>query len=292
MPPTPGQGDPVTAPIQSGGAPVASAPGFHSQEGGLNLARIDSDVEQPNPALLANPDGISAHKSGKAAAAKPVSLAQLLGNKVYGEQASALRKLGPEAPSAPIAGPTESEVKPSSQDPADIRPIPGIRLRNDIADAVTRAADPAEAPTTSRTEQAEVVRQVAERIASHAKEIGTRQISFRLDPPDLGEIRLHITNTGATVQVRAEAATLQVKTMLEAGQDGLREQLGGHGLNLESLQVMINSRQSHHDAQERVNFGTGTLSQAGIPTASVAEASRNVAGLRFFMDSRYIDGLY
>ena len=63
------------------------------------------------------------------------------------------------------------------------------------------------------------------------------QIVIRLDPPELGTVRIALTARGDQVHVAVRAATPEARAALEAQRDKIEDLLKGEGFHLDSFDV-------------------------------------------------------
>jgi hypothetical protein len=105
-------------------------------------------------------------------------------------------------------------------------------------DTVTTASPQSDAAPTSSVTRDEVPQQVARLSASMVRELsgdGVKEIRVRLDPPSLGEIRLHVEMDGGEVRIQVVAASPETASLLSDGQSNLRDELARQGLALGSF---------------------------------------------------------
>ena len=109
-----------------------------------------------------------------------------------------------------------------------------------------------------------------------------QQARIHLDPPELGslEIRLEVRQDQATVQVNAQHA--QVKDVLDASAQRLRDALNAEGIELADFSVSTQSDQSQQEQNEsgqgggsRDGDGEGVIADGDTPEATPVVSSHN-----------------
>jgi flagellar hook-length control protein FliK len=76
-------------------------------------------------------------------------------------------------------------------------------------------------------------------------------VTLRLTPPDLGTLRIQVTMSGGSVQATFEASTAAVGRVIEQNAATLRHSLEGQGLQVERINVQVNtSNSSNASAQQ------------------------------------------
>ena len=80
-------------------------------------------------------------------------------------------------------------------------------------------------------------------------------LTMRLEPPELGQLRIQMTITQGTVSAEFQAATPQAQALLERSLAVLRSALQGHGLTVERLTVhtaqQVNAQATRQDAPDQ-----------------------------------------
>lgn len=118
---------------------------------------------------------------------------------------------------------------------------------------------PQEASSKTTTETS-IVNQIIEKFSIR----GTGQqneINIRLDPPDLGTVRVNITSSGDTVKTTLITETHAVKQAIENNLNHLRDSMSEQGLKIDSLTVLVgggNLGQRGQNTQQQQN-GAGSL---------------------------------
>jgi len=129
----------------------------------------------------------------------------------------------------------------------------------------TRAADPATA--TSGARLGSIAVRLGEAIAAEiagpdgpaeaarvvaASSGGNRfQLTMRLEPPELGALRLQLQMQGAVLNLRVEAETGQVARLIESRLAHLRETLAAHGIQIERTDIVVRSSGSQEAAWQQ-----------------------------------------
>lgn len=122
----------------------------------------------------------------------------------------------------------KAEVKAASTE------NPTILAAEAAAKAEAAAADPAAGLEKFAPRQ--VLRQVESGIFRNLSE-GTKQLTLRLDPPDLGKLNLQITVRGQEVNVVLKAENADAGRMLQENMHQLRQTLEDQGLKVGKLEV-------------------------------------------------------
>lgn len=114
-----------------------------------------------------------------------------------------------------------------------------------------------ELPTTVVATPATLTEQIAASAAAHQDELQQGQpieIHLRLDPPELGTVRVHLRMVGDTVTIRFDGTSESVTRTLESQLPDLRQSLAERGLVFDQGGAM-----NHHSAQQQqqsFNFNT------------------------------------
>jgi flagellar hook-length control protein FliK len=82
-------------------------------------------------------------------------------------------------------------------------------------------------------------------------------MSLRLDPPELGELRVHMNIARGTVTADFTAATQQAQSLLDRHMTALRQSLESHGLTVERLTVHVAPSTAQQHALDREDSGPG-----------------------------------
>ena len=109
----------------------------------------------------------------------------------------------------------------------------------------TRSADPSNDPFTAR---------ILRGLSATLNQRGG-VLTMRLEPPQLGQLRIQMTITQGTVSAEFQASTPQAQALLERSLAVLRSALQGHGLTVERLTVhttpQANAQVMRHDSPEQ-----------------------------------------
>jgi hypothetical protein len=101
----------------------------------------------------------------------------------------------------------------------------------------------------------------------------TEQIVVRLDPPELGTVRISLTVRGDQVHVTVRAETPEARAALDAQRDLVEDLLRGEGFDLNSFDVSHQRREQDHARSRRpapqAPFGT-EIPEAPAPAADGA----------------------
>lgn len=140
------------------------------------------------------------------------------------------------------------------------------------------ATDPASLPTTSTLPAAqshtlETVRQAIgdSIVRSHQLEqLGDKtQFEMRLDPPELGSVRVRVTSIGDQVSVHISVPDARIRDLFLQDSQDLRTALEGAGLEFADLEVESqDSRQSHSGFDQTPYQRPLNLAPPGGPTAA------------------------
>lgn len=109
------------------------------------------------------------------------------------------------------------------------------RLVEPHAPPAAPGAAPARAPATPVTHLPARVAQ----IAAAMNEPGSRSVRLRLDPPSLGEVRVHVESGARGITVRIVAQTPEACALLSDHQSELSRELWRHGLALQSFSATL-----------------------------------------------------
>jgi flagellar hook-length control protein FliK len=225
------------------------------------------------------------------------------------------------APAAPAAeasapAPVEPEVQLKSDDaveasdapavPAHPQPAPQAPADAGTTATVAAAAAPAgQARPTAQPAAAESARKEASvrlpepltrgqapvRLAELAAQAdGKMEVRLRLDPPNLGEVRVHIESGDGRVDVRIVTATPEARAALTDGRANLRSELERQGVSLGSFSVgSEGSQQSaahHHHAAPRPSMRSAAEGAPEVPWGAPELALAGAAADRGGLDAR------
>jgi hypothetical protein len=196
-----------------------------------------------------------------------------------------------------MAGPAEAGA-PANGDPVGLgiaatptrpgahppTPVPIAQTGDGSADASGVASSSmhaglpaANGPGTPQAPSAEAVAApaVPARIAELARRPSgtTEQIVVRLDPPELGTVRITLTARGDQVHVTVRAETPEARAALDAQRDQVEDLLRGEGFDLSSFDVGHQRREQEHarprPAAAQAPFGAD-IPEAPAPAADGA----------------------
>lgn len=94
-------------------------------------------------------------------------------------------------------------------------------------------------PSGQQVPEQEVLQQVFHQLPSRAS--GPQRVTLRLNPEELGEVRLEMIIDKETVRAHLQAQSQQVQEVLEKHLPRLREAFEQQGLKLQELQVSVDS---------------------------------------------------
>jgi len=104
-----------------------------------------------------------------------------------------------------------------------------------------KAAVQSTATTASpAVDQTKIIDQVVREVKLHRFD-GHSDLIVRLDPPDMGTLRLQITQSASGLTGHIQASTDSVRGLLQANLPALMDALSGAGLRMESVSVSVNS---------------------------------------------------
>jgi flagellar hook-length control protein FliK len=131
------------------------------------------------------------------------------------------------------ARPSGTEPRSSGTTPIDTAAhvVPELGTGTARADGAARTEAPA---TTPRT----VVEQVAERVVLLRRE-GHGEIALRLDPPDLGAVRIEAVMEGGKLRLEIRAEAEPARQALESSLPRLRESLAQQGIVADQVSVHL-----------------------------------------------------
>jgi len=88
-------------------------------------------------------------------------------------------------------------------------------------------------------------------IAASLNEPGSRSVRLRLDPPSLGEVRVHVESSAHGVTVRIVAQSHEACALLSDQQSDLSRELWRHGLTLQSFSATLAGDGRHDRKTDR-----------------------------------------
>lgn len=143
----------------------------------------------------------------------------------------------------PIAAPP-SAAEPAAQSASNNAPAAGVRAIDAMSTPpralqVRTAAAAAETPDPERF-AALVSRGMAAAMAQKADpQTGQREVTLRLQPHSLGELRVQVGMDGQSVTARFEAASAEARDLLDRSMTALRSSLEARGLHVDRLHVQL-----------------------------------------------------
>jgi len=129
----------------------------------------------------------------------------------------------------------------------EVRGIEGVRPQGStpteqVAEAA-QVAEPRPAQPLAPTEQ--VARAVIERVSE-----GGGEAVIRLDPAELGHVRIHVSTTSEGVRVEVHAERPEAVALLRSSTPDLSSLLNGQGLDLSSVYVGLGGREAGGNARD------------------------------------------
>lgn len=151
--------------------------------------------------------------------------------------------------SEPLLGPREVRHEHSAE--PTLRPRPGVserqpslELNQPTTETVER--EPVSLNVTSLSEQISAAMQVS---GDELSAGGTIELHLRLDPPELGMVRVHLRVTDDSISIRFIAGDEAITRTLESQLPDLRQSLAERGLTFQQCDVMTDSRQQSSQSQ-------------------------------------------
>lgn len=129
---------------------------------------------------------------------------------------------------------------------------------------------PAPAPDPIVAAVAEPIRAVLHDAKPRAAE-STYRLTIRLDPPELGSVKVHVTSRGDQVRVVLQAETPEARTALTTHRDEIERLLQHEGFGLERFDVR--GGPEHHQHQPHRGHGTHTRPRSAPPDPSTSPAN-------------------
>lgn len=151
--------------------------------------------------------------------------------------------------SEPLLGPREVRHERSAEPTLRTRQEvserqPTLELNQPTTEGVER--EPVSLNVTSLTEQISAAMQVS---GDELSAGGTIELHLRLDPPELGMVRVHLRVTDDTISIRFIAGDEAITRTLESQLPDLRQSLAERGLAFQQCDVMTDSRQQSSQSQ-------------------------------------------
>jgi plasmid stabilization system protein ParE len=96
----------------------------------------------------------------------------------------------------------------------------------------------------------DIATQIAREVVSRAESAvqqGRAEFSMRLEPPELGTVRVHLTATEHAVSARVVVASEAVQQVVESQLSSLRQSLADAGMSLERFDISHGGQESRHE---------------------------------------------
>lgn len=181
------------------------------------------------------------------------------------------------APQADTGAQTASEhgsqqrSTPESQQPAT--PVGAVATGRQTPTVTgTTSATPSITSTNTSVERTQIVEQVTRHLEAMRMANGRGEITMRLQPEQLGSVRLTISHQPEGVVARIVTETTQAQQAMHEGKEQLRAALEDKGLRLHSLEVSVGQNhlsrgntafsEAQSNAQEHAHFGRSYASGA------------------------------
>jgi flagellar hook-length control protein FliK len=161
----------------------------------------------------------------------------------------------------------------------------GVDLTKDPADPLAGIAD-LHAPAAPKTIEESVMDQLTDKVQSALK-TGVTEIRLLLRPESLGEMRVKLTVDGDVVMGKIYVENQQVKHIVEANMQSLKDSLAQHNLQAGAFDVNVGGgsredmRETARSMAQNTTSKVGALSENTEPDKSSASASGLETGRRF-----------
>jgi flagellar hook-length control protein FliK len=202
------------------------SPGFDASADGADAAtNVDANAPRDPGRTTITPEP---GEASAAARLEPVATARAATTdslRLLRDRAIVLRAVG-DADEAWPAGP-----EPRSPAEPATGMLPEQTAATARAESATRTETPAVAPRT-------VVEQVTERVVFLRRD-GRGEITLRLDPPDLGAVRIEAVMEGGRLRLEIRAEAEPARQALEASLPRLRESLAQQGIVADQVSVHL-----------------------------------------------------
>jgi flagellar hook-length control protein FliK len=253
-------------------------------------ALTDSPSEPATTAVTAKAPGDSGNQRsapsyGNAAANGPTNAPPAAGEASGAAQpSSASSAPSPTAPMAPATAGAENTASPVPQevaqagatDPSATADAPESAGSTERTDSTARTHGArAEAPKDGSLSVADRVRLVHRVTAAlEAAQGRGGELRMRLEPPELGSIRVELTSDSGSISARIEAESSQVQRLLLESLPQLRERLAEQQIKIEHFQVDVMNQHDRqfahmrHDQHERSSGDARSTSQPGHDAAA------------------------
>jgi flagellar hook-length control protein FliK len=166
------------------------------------------------------------------------------------------------AAQAPQQAPARAISAPSAGDRAAARPITAIAgASTPISSKEALGKLSGQAPVLRRAvEQQSIILQTARGLAAALKN-GDGTVTLSLQPPRLGQLKVHLTMADGLIQARMEPTTQAARQLLIDSEHSLRAALEARGLSVERIQVdavkppHANDAAPRHDSHSAADHG-------------------------------------
>jgi flagellar hook-length control protein FliK len=195
---------------------------------------------QPNGGRTPDPAPTASSADGSPKVEKPTALAEI--------EQTATRTPTKDAP-AETATVRASGQQPTSAPVVETLPTPTAEQR------ITGSVDPLAATQTTRTsgqsdaERVRFVQRVARAFQAAGEQGG--KVTLRLNPPELGSVRLEVTIRDGVLRAHLEAETTAARQALLENLPALRERLAEQDVKIERFDVDLRDNGSGSDAETR-----------------------------------------
>lgn len=181
--------------------------------------------------------------------------------------------------------PTVAELFPPAEEPDRTAPAglhPGAGAAHAPVEAAAHKAEPAPVGHTPPTPAA----QLAEAVTAHARVLdaeGKVEFRIRLDPPDLGPVKVHLVANGDEIRGQVVVADDAVRKMIESQLPELRQRLDAAGVTVHHFDVTADTSGGGGGWQSPAPWLPATADAGTAPRATPARRAgpgvRGVGGL-------------
>jgi len=131
---------------------------------------------------------------------------------------------------------------PAGSGGAKIAEVPMSASRTPLRMAMTQTSESQTSSTMTNVQQSRFTQRVANALLSAQQRGG--DIRLRLNPPELGVLRIEIKMEAGVMRTHIEAETQAAKTLLMDNLAGLRDRLAEHNIKIEQFDVGVMDRQN------------------------------------------------
>lgn len=238
-----------TPPFSASGwsaTPVATGPTEVAASKAQVPAVVANSAVPAGSALPVSADAVAAPLAGEGSVA--TAFARIVRGRYFDSGASSNGQ-----PAGEVTGATPTA------DTSNSMPIAG-------APAHTQPNTPASTVNAPTPTAQPVAVQVADEVVTHAKAVardGTVEFHMRLDPPELGQVRVHLIADGDAVRGQVVVADDSVRRMIESQLPELRQRLEAAGVTVQQFDVSTGSGSGGGNA----HYGDYSPSFAPAPAA-------------------------